>query len=128
MLTRRRFIEMGVATSVAGAAVGVGQDALASTTGTVWTASSWQALTGNNVTLVDAAGASTRVTVRAVTLVPAQSGTTGEAFLVQLRGPATGSIPDGLYRVRGGVSGQVFLVGGANGSATLAVNTVRPIG
>ena len=125
MLTRRRFIEMGVATSVAGAAIGVGQDALAAGSLTVWTASTWQALTGRSITLIDAAGTTRRVKVVAVTASPAQANTTGEAFLVDLRGRSGTAIPDGLYRLRGGINGQVFLAAAGDGSATLAVNTVR---
>ena len=125
MLTRRRFIEMGVATSVAGAAIGVGQDALAAGSVTAWTASTWQALTGRSITLIDAAGTTRRARVVAVTTSPAQANTHGEAFLVDLRGRSGTAIPDGLYRLRGGINGQVFLAAAGDGGATLTVNTVR---
>ena len=128
MVSRRRFMEMTVATSVAGAALGVSQDAMAAvagTSGSTWSAATWRGLQGKRITLLDAAGAPHAVKVGALTAQPAQPGTTGEAFTVALQA-SSGSIGDGLYRLRGGVSGQVALVEGDPGTALLTVNTVRP--
>jgi hypothetical protein len=126
MVSRRRFIEMTVATSVAGAAVGVSQDAFAAaTSGSTWSSTTWRGLQGKRVTLLDASGVTHAAKVGVLTVQPAQSGMTGEAFTVALHA-VSGSIEDGLYRLRGGISGQIALVEGDPGTAVLTVNTMKP--
>lgn len=127
MLSRRRFIEITTATTVAGAALGVTQDAVAAgASGTIWASPTWQGLQGQPLTIVDASGASQTVRVGAVAVLPKQARTRGEAFMVALVSEASRHIPDGLYRLRGGVRGQVFLNSGKPGAATLTINSVRP--
>ncbi|MCW2495937.1 hypothetical protein [Jatrophihabitans sp.] len=126
MVSRRNFLELAVATTVAGGALGLSQDGAAAATETAWSSATWRELEGTTIRAVDAAGASHSVRVGAVHAYAKQSRVTGEAFRVQLTA-ARGRLPDGLYRLRGGVSGQVSLIEGEPGSAGLVVNTVRAV-
>jgi hypothetical protein len=137
MIERRRFLIMSVSVLGAAALAAPATDALAATPGRPLTHGSpmmlecWSRLKGLTVTATDAHGRSFPLIVDRVVDDQPADGRRGESFHVVLRARSR-KLSDGIYRLAhrqlGGTS-RMFLVGGAQRTATLTVDTrVGPAG